>query len=101
MGSGYTARHAACLAVCLPPEGAVARAEGDGWSESERLLALIERWGSVADWRNTRDGQKGRNAPKLVDSPRRRRRDAEDREKYTKSYMDDVAEALGIPEDRR
>lgn len=101
MGEGYSCDHAACLAACLPPESAVRRAEGDGWSESERLLALIERWGSVADWRNTRDGQKGRNAPKLAESPAKRARDAEDRARYTKTYMEDVAEALGIPPDRR
>lgn len=101
MGDGYPCAHAACLAACLPPESAVARAEGDGWSEAERLLALIERWGSVNDWRNTKDGQKGRNAPKLVDSPAKREREAEDRIKYTKTYMDDVADALGIPSDRR
>ena len=101
MGDGYPCAHAACLAACLPPESAVARAEGDGWSEAERLLALIERWGSVNDWRNTKDGQKGRNAPKLVDSPAKRERESEDRIKYTKTYMDDVADALGIPSDRR
>lgn len=101
MGEGYSCAHAACLAACLPPEGAVRRAEGDGWSESERLLASIERWGSVADWRKTKDGQKGRNAPKLVDSPAKRAHEAEAREKYTKTYMDDVADALGIPSDRR
>ena len=101
MGAGYSCAHASCLAACLPSESAVRRAEGDGWSESEKMLALIERWGSVADWRNTKDGQKGRNAPKLVESPAKRAREAEAREKYTKTYMDDVADALGIPEDRR
>lgn len=101
MGVGYSCAHAACLAACLPPESAVRRAEGDGWSESERLLALIERWGSVNDWRNTRDGQKGRNAPQLVDSPAKMARESESRAKYTKTYMDDVADALGIPSDRR
>ena len=101
MGDGYSCAHAACLAACLPPESAVRRAEGDGWSESERLLALIERWGSVNDWRNTKDGQKGRNAPKLVDSPAKREREAGSRVEYTKTYMDDVADALGISPDRR
>ena len=101
MGAGYSCAHASCLAACLPSESAVRRAEGDGWSEPERLLALIERWGSVNDWRNTRHGQKGRNAPKLVESPAKRARGAEAREKYTKTYMDDVAEALGIAPDRR
>lgn len=101
MGVDYSCAHAACLAACLPSESAVRRAEGDGWSESERLLALIERWASVADWRNTRDGQKGRNAPKLVESPAKRAREADERARYTKTYMDEVADALGIPSDRR
>lgn len=101
MGAGYSCAHASCLAACLPSDSAALRAEGDGWSESERLIALIERWGSVADWRNTKDGQKGRNAPKLVESPAKRAREADDRAKYTKTYMDDVAEALGIAPDRR
>lgn len=101
MGAGYSCAHAAALAVCLPPESAVRRAEGDGWSEAERLLALIERWGSVSDWRRTKDGQKGRNAPKAVEPPGRRMREAEEASKYTRAYMDDVADALGIPKDRR
>lgn len=101
MGAGYSCAHASCLAACLPSESAVRRAEGDGWSESEGLLASIERWGSVADWRKTKDGQKGRNAPKTVDSPAKRAREADERTKYTKAYRDDVAEALGISPDRR
>lgn len=101
MGTDYTVSHAAALASCLPSEGAVARAEGDGWSEAERILAVCERHLHLIWWQRTRDGERNRNQPDLIKTPAERARAVEDSARYTRSYMDDVADALGIPEDRR
>lgn len=97
-------RDKAAMAAHLPSDGAVARSRGDGWSEAERLLASMEFSLRVLRWQPTRDGEKGRNQPKFAQSPAERRAEAEGRaeaQKYTKAYMDAVAESLGIPEDRR
>lgn len=39
------------------------------WSEQMHLLNLIEYRVRVADWRQTQDGQKNRNQPKLQTPP--------------------------------
>lgn len=104
MGEAYSYRDAAAMVAHLPSESASRRAEGDGWSESERLLASAEFSLRVLRWYQTKDGQKGRNAPSFADTPRERELAAAGRvesSKYTRSYMDAVAESLGIPEDRR
>ena len=103
-GEAASWRDFAAMVAHLPSGSALRRAEGDGWSEGERLLASIEFSLRVLRWYQTVDGQKGRNAPRFPESPREReRRAAEDVEsrKYTRAYMDEIAEALGIPEDRR
>lgn len=66
MGKGYTIRHAADLAVMLPSRSRtfVAIDPSNAWGLQERVLARIEYWCHVAAWMQTRDGQKGRNAPK-------------------------------------
>lgn len=97
-------RDAAAMVAHLPSESALRRAEGDGWSESERLLASAEFSLRVLRWYQTQDGHKNRNQPRFVESPRER--EAKERErvestKYTPEYMAALAESLGIPEDRR
>lgn len=97
MGAAYTASHAAALCAQLPSESRVARARGDGWSESERLLALIRQSVDVVWWQNTKDGRKkGAKPPEVVKSPNARRRT-----EYTRADMDGIAEALGIPPEMR
>lgn len=101
LGEAYGARHAASLAACLPPDGAVARAEGDGWSPVERILALCELDLHVIWWQQTSAGHDGRSVPERLRSPSELAADAEEDARYTREYMDEVADALGIPVDRR
>ena len=87
----------------LPSESALARARGDGWSESERLLAMIADNTYKAWWQ--RVDHRAPDAPPLLEvaSPRKRE-EAADRARedaYTQHDMDRIADALGIPEDRR
>lgn len=100
MGEGFTPWHASCLAACLPSDSAVARAEGDGWSESEALLALIKQAVDTVWWQRTEDGsRRGSAPPALIDPPNSR--SAHARTEYTRADMDAIADALGIAEDRR
>ena len=104
MGGAFSVRDAASMVACLPSGSALCRARGDGWSEGERLLASIEFSMRVLRWQPTEDGRRGRNQPRFMESPRER--EAAERERiessrYTRAYMDAVAESLGIAEDRR
>lgn len=91
------------MVACLPTEGALRRAEGDGWSEAERLLAEIANNTAVIRWQPTDHNIPGNGEPPRCRPPREReaeaRRAAEDR--YTAEDMAEIAEALGIPEGRR
>ena len=102
-GRTYDLRTAGCLCAQLPSDSRVRRRmSGDGWSEAERLLALVRQSVDVIWWQRTRDGQRnGAKAPALVPSPAQRAKAADDDARYTRAYMDEVADALGIPEDRR
>lgn len=104
MGEAYSYRDAAAMVAHLPSESALRRAEGDGWSEAERLLASCEFSLRVLRWQPTKDGVKDRNQPVPRKSPRERNAVAlelVESTKYTSEYMDALAESLGIPEDRR
>ena len=104
MGEAFSVRDAAAMVAHLPSESALRRAEGDGWSESERLLASAEFSLRVLRWYQTQDGHKNRNQPTFPRSPREREAEARERvesTKYTPEYMAALAESLGIPEDRR
>ncbi|MDO4428564.1 MAG: hypothetical protein Q4B91_03535 [Atopobiaceae bacterium] len=102
-GSAYSWRDCAAMVAHLPSESALRRAEGDGWSEAERLLALIADNTSVIRWQPTDHNLPGNAEPARCRSPRERElaaeRAAEDT--YTEKDMDDIAEMLGIPEGRR
>lgn len=104
MGEAYSVRDAAAMVAHLPSDSALMRAEGNGWSEAERMLASMEFSLRVLRWQPTKDGVKDRNQPVPRKSPRRREEDARElveSTKYTPEYMDALAESLGIPEDRR
>ena len=71
MGCAFTVRHAADLAACLPPDGAVAKAINPDWrwGLQEHLLATIAdtlRW---LQWSKTADGAKNRKRPKPIPLP--------------------------------
>lgn len=103
MGEAYSCRDAAAMVANLPSESALRREEGDGWSESERLLAQIADSTYITWWQ--RIDHDNPDAPPLrrVLSPRERseRADAAREDVYTRADMDRIADALGIPEDRR
>lgn len=104
MGEAYSVRDAAAMVSHLPSESALRRAEGDGWSEAERLLASCEFSLRVLRWQPTEDGVKGLKNPVFTESPSERgarERDLVESTKYTPEYMAALAESLGIPEDRR
>ena len=101
MGSDYSWAHAACLCAQLPLDSRVARAEGDGWSYEERLLASLEFSARVLRWQPTKDGAKGSNKPQALEAPNELRRRIEAADEYSRYDMDLIAERLGISEDRR
>lgn len=78
----------------------MAREAGDGWSEAERLIASCEFSLRVLRWQPTEDGHMDRNRPTHAIPPRERPSAASGRG-YTEEDMEAIAEALGIPQDRR
>ena len=91
------------MVACLPSDGALRRAEGDGWSEVERLLAEIADSVAVIRWQPTDHTIPGNEqAPRCL-SPHERSL-AEERaamDVYTPEDMAEIARRLGIPEGRR
>ena len=102
-GERVSWRDMAAMVAHLPPESALRRAEGDGWSEAERLLAQIADSAYITWWQRVDHDKPDFASPKRVLSPRERveRAEAERATVYTQSDMDYIADALGIPEDRR
>lgn len=104
MGEAYSYRDAACMVSYLPTESALMRAIGDGWSETERLLAEVAENVAIVWWQRIDHSKPGADKPPRVYPPHERALMAKRRSEqttYTKSDMDEIAERLGIPEDRR
>lgn len=102
IGERYSYSHAAALCANLPDDSAVYRATGDGWSRTQRMLAQMGRSLDIIWWQRTPSGQqKGATPPDFYESPRAFEIERAESAKYDKAYMDEVAEALGIPKDRR
>lgn len=102
-GARVSWRDMAAMVAHLPSESALMREEGDGWSETERLLAQIADSTYITWWQRVKHD--GPDAPQLkrVLSPRERaeRAEAAREDVYTQLDMDRIADMLGIPEDRR
>lgn len=96
MGVDYPISHAASLAVCLPRESATVRAECPeaAWDDSTYLLAAIEYDLRVLAWQNSKDGAKGKNKPKPVQTPADVARIAA---KVGSTDLKGLADRLGIP----
>lgn len=64
----------ALLWASLPRESRTMRrlAPELSWSDAEYMLCSIEHSLRVLAWQNSKDGQKGRNAPKPLDTPAQR-----------------------------
>lgn len=91
------------MVSCLPSGSALRRAEGDGWSEAERLLAEVADNTAAIRWQPTDHSLPGNGSPPKCLSPRDRAAAAERAamDVYTPEDMDEIASQLGIPEDRR
>lgn len=102
MGADYSVAHAAVLCVQLPSESRVARAQSDGWSEQERLLAAIGRGVDTIWWQKTKDGQKrGAVSPDRYPSPHKRLEIERKTRAYSRDEINEIADLLGIPDERR
>lgn len=102
IGERYSYLHAAALCAHLPDDSALYRAAGDGWSRTQRMLAQMGRSLDIVWWQRTPSGQqKGAKPPDLYESPRALEIARAESARYDRAYMDEVAEALGIPENRR
>ena len=94
-GDTYSWRDLAAMVAYLPTDSAVLRAEGDGWSEAERLLAMIADNTYKAWWQRI-DHSKP-DAPGLVEvtPPNRRVQIAKQRAIPLEEKKRIVAEAYG------
>ena len=102
-GGRVSWRDMAAMVAHLPSESALRRAEGDGWNEAERLLAQIADSAYITWWQRVSHDGPDAIPLKRVLSPRERAEMAEAAREtvYTQTDMDYIADALGIPEDRR
>ena len=98
-GTGYSWRDLSAMVAYLPTDSAVRRAEGDGWSEAERLLAMIAD-STYKVWWQRIDHDKP-NAPGLMEvmPPNRRAQVAQQRAVPLEEKKRIVAEAYGYDEE--
>lgn len=103
MGEDYSVRHAAALARMLPASSRLARAERPEleWDEATYLLSHIEHDLRVIAWQRTEDALHKRGYPRHVPTPVDRAREVRAEASATPEAMERVADALGIPKDRR
>ena len=102
-GERVSWRDMAAMVAHLPSESALRRSKGDGWSESERLLAQIADSTYITWWQRVDHSDPDFAQAKRVLSPREREERAEAAREtvYTQADMDYIADALGITRDRR
>ena len=95
MGGDYSVAHAVSLCYALPRDSATVRAESPeaAWSDETYLLSAIEYDLRVLIWQNSKDGQKGCNKPKPMQTPADVARVAD---KLAATDYERIAAALGI-----
>lgn len=99
MGEAYTYRHASALCAWLPDDSAVYRAEGDGWSRTQRMLAQIGRSIDVVWWQRTEDGHRANAVPPdNYEPPRAAEERMRIQSKPIGERMRRIAEAYGYEE---
>ena len=103
MGAEYTCFHAAVLVSQLPATSRLSIAEHPAleWDTQTYLLSHIEHDLRVIAWQRTEDAAHKRNYPEHLKTPADRERERIEAESATPEYMKAVADALGIPDDRR
>lgn len=92
-------RDCAAMVAHLPSESALRRAEGDGWSEAERLLAEIARSCAVIWWQRTDHAMAGNEEPPRYLSPRDREVAAREASVPATERMRRVSDAYGYTEE--
>lgn len=101
MGEAYSYRHAAALCAWLPDDSAVYRAEGDGWSRTQRMLAQAGRSIDVIWWQRTKAGQReGAEPPDGYAPPRELERRAKAASVPVSDQKRRIAEAYGYDPER-
>lgn len=101
MGIAYSCRHAAALCANLPDDSAVFRAEGDGWTGTQQLLASIGRGIDVVWWQRTEEGHNRNSAPpNYYISPKEREARARAKSVPIDERKRIVAEAYGYDPER-
>lgn len=98
-GTAYSWRDLAAMVAYLPTDSAVLRAEGDGWSEAERLLAMVADSTYKTWWQRIDHGKP--DAPGLMEvmPPNRRAQVARQRAVPLEEKKRLVAEAYGYDEE--
>lgn len=68
---GLTLRRAAVLAMQLPAGSRLWQATGGpkAWSDEYHALMVVQWRLQILEWRETEDGQKGKNAPQMEEPP--------------------------------
>lgn len=74
MGCDYTVSHAAALAAQLPLGSRCVRHDNPQaeWTQGEYILAEVAYGIALLVWMQTKDGQKGVNRPKRMQTPAQR-----------------------------
>ena len=99
MGEAFSFSHAAALCAWLPDDSAVYRAEGDGWSRTQRMLAQMGRSIDVVWWQRTDDGQRRDGVPPdNYEAPSAALKRVEIQSTPVSERMRRVAEAYGYEE---
>lgn len=103
MGTEYGVAHAAALARCLPAGSAVMRAIDPAleWADSDYILAQIEHDVRMLAWALSGGKKSKAPKPRPIESPTERAKRARNSAPPSEDEMRAVADALGIPEDRR
>lgn len=92
-------RDMAAMVAHLPSESALRRANGDGWSEAERLLAEVANNVAIVWWRHTDHSSPGNDEPPRALSPHERERLAARRSAPIGERMRRISDAYGYTEE--
>lgn len=103
MGASYSVYHAACLAANMPPDASlyVDLDPSLAWGSTDYLLAQIEHDLRMLAWMLAGGSKSKSPKPKPIENPAERAKRTRNSSAPTKEEMNAVADALGIPEDRR
>ena len=95
IGRAYTYLHAAALTAQLPRESRTVLADAPeaAWSDADEMMRRLEYTARVLAWQQTKDGAKGRSAPRPLPSPVEQ---AKVRRKVERTDVDEINRILGF-----